>query len=337
MNEQGTPFRRHLSVCYIQWQFRAIYREDYNEKTYDIKLTKTVLINFEGTKIRIRRPNRRVVPRLAKYNEQETVADNFAWVEERVYDLLNADVFLLPLEVPVRIRWLSRFPIAIKLKEPGQRGGNLIVESNKDDALFVAKDGATLFFFARCDRAKEEIFWQFVSASGKVPFPFTIPTVTPTQDMSVINAMVTRIGGDVLVDPIWKKIIFEKVAQKISQIKRPYYLQDIKLTDLDMGTALPTLSNVSERVKVDKLGTWFTMDMELKGPIRSTIVAHVDLMKFRDPEEAKVSRKVVLIGQFKSRAFLKLRFIKTCTGEEGRIDEEIESLRGTNNECQKNG
>ncbi|XP_055342410.1 testis-expressed protein 2-like [Paramacrobiotus metropolitanus] len=267
-------------------------REDYDEKTYTPNITKSVLVNFEGSRIRVRRPQRRVVPLAEVHDEKEEIPADFIWAEERLYDARNADVFLLPLEVPVKIRWLNRFPIAVKLKplQQPQAGGALIVESRPEvDAKFVAKDGNTLFFFARCDRAKEEIFWHFVSASGQVPFPFKVPRVTPTPDMSPLNALLTRIGGDVLVDPVWKQLIFEKVAQKISQIKKPYFLAEIRMTHMDMGDSLPTLSNVSQRIKMDRLGVWFTMDMSLQGPIVSTIVTHVDLRRFQDPEQAKAA------------------------------------------------
>ncbi|XP_055331252.1 testis-expressed protein 2-like [Paramacrobiotus metropolitanus] len=260
--------------------------EDFDEKKYFLERTKPILVNFEQSTLRIRRPNHRVVPRMAFFNEHEKQKlEDVTWTEEREYDLRNADVFLLPFDVPVKIRWLCRFPIGIKLKELGQAAGELVVEAQDKDTKFLKKDASTLILFARCDREKEELFWRFITASGKTPYRFAMPSVNISPDMTVLTAFVHRVGADILVDPLWRKILFEKFGQKLGQIKRPYYLEELKLTDLNLGRSLPTFGEVSRDIRVDRLGLWFEVDFEMRGPITITLETSMNVLKMTHPEE----------------------------------------------------
>lgn len=226
----------------------ASRREDFDEGKFFLSRTKTVFVSFEGTMIRIRKPDHRVVARLALHSETPLDIDQVKFTEERVYDLQNSDVFLLPLDVPVKIRWLCRFPIAVRLHvaaRPPHQNKTIVVEADqKKDDRFLAKDESTLILLARCDREKEELFWKFMSASGKTPYrlaltEFKLPAV-PTP----LNTFFARVFADFLVDPIWKKVIGDKIQAKIRSIKRPHYLEELKLVDVDMGNNLPTFGQV---------------------------------------------------------------------------------------------
>lgn len=221
------------------------------------------------------------------YDEVEKKED-LTWVEERICDLRSADVFLLPLNVPVKIRWLCRFPIAIKLKDVGEAKREIVVEKDIHDPTYFKKDPNTLFLFARCDREKEELFWRFIMASGKSPYQFKLPTFSVSAGMTPLTGFVQRLFADVLVDPLWRKILIEKVGKKLDQIKRPHYLDELKVLDVDLGRALPKFGEVASDIRTDRLGTWFEVDCEWRGPITFILSANLNVIKMTHPEESKV-------------------------------------------------
>lgn len=115
-----------------------------------------------------------------------------------------------------------------------------------------------------------------------------MPTVGITTDMTPLTAFVQRLAADILVDPLWKKILFEKVEQKLAQIKRPTYLEELKLVDLNMGRSLPTFGEVSSHIRIDRLGTWFEVDFELRGPITIVMQTNLNMIKMTHADELKV-------------------------------------------------
>ncbi|GAV03601.1 hypothetical protein RvY_13997 [Ramazzottius varieornatus] len=259
-------------------------REDFNEATFVLKKTKSVFVSFEGTKIRIRRPEKRVVKREAFYDEEPQDINAIKWREERVYDLLNSDVFLLPLDVPVKIRWLARFPIAIKLKLV-EAPTSIIVEADKKNDRLLQKDESTLILFARCDREKEELFWKFMSCSGKTPYRLNSTNFTVEANPTPFNTFVQRVLADFPVDPIWKEIIQEKISAKLQQIKKPHYLEDLKVTDLVLGKSPPKFGVFSDKVGVDRLGIWLEVDFEMHNPVCITLTTNLNAFKMSHPED----------------------------------------------------
>ncbi|OQV24960.1 putative Testis-expressed sequence 2 protein [Hypsibius exemplaris] len=265
-------------------------QEDFDEGKYFLDRTKTVFVSFEGTSIRIRKPNHRIVPRLAMYDEVSKDIGEVQFAGERVYNLSGADVFLLPLDVPVKIRWLCRFPIAIKLQVAARVTDNktIVVEGDQKDDRFLGKDEATLILFARCDREKEELFWKFMSASGKTPYRLTSTQFQLPSKATPLNTFFARCFADFLVDPVWKKVMKDKIQSKLQQIKRPHYLEELRVVELDLGKNLPTFGQVSEKIGIDRLGVWFEIEsFELQGPIRITLATSLNLLKLTGKADKK--------------------------------------------------
>lgn len=265
-------------------------REDFDEGKYFLNRTKTVFVNFEGNNIRIRKPNHRVVPRLALHDEVPVDISTVKFGEERVYSLTGSDVFLLPLDVPVKIRWLCRFPIAIKLQVAARvlENKTIIVEGSQNDDRFLGKDEATLILFARCDREKEELFWKFMSASGKTPYRLALTQFQLPTSATPLNTFFARCFADFLVDPVWKRVITDKIQAKLRTIKRPHYLEELRVVDIDLGKNLPVFGQMSEKVGVDRLGVWFEIEsFELHGPIRITLATSLNMLKLTGKADKK--------------------------------------------------
>ena len=255
-----------------------------------MKKTKSVFVSFEGTKIRIRRPEKRLVKREAYYDEVPQDINQIKWKDERVYDLLNSDVFLLPLDVPVKIRWLMRFPIAIKLKLV-EAPTSIVVEGDQNNDRLLQKDESTLILFARCDREKEELFWKCMSCSGKTPYRLLSTNFTVEANPTPFNTFFQRVFADFFVDPVWKETIKEKITAKLGQIKKPHYLEDLKVADLVLGKSPPKFGVFSDKVGVDRLGVWLEVDFEIHNPLHITLITNLNAFKMSRPEDKEVHLK----------------------------------------------
>ena len=141
------------------------------------------------------------------------------------------------------IDWLTGFFQV--LAKTAQENKTIVVEGDQStDDRFLGKDESTLILFARCDREKEDLFWRFLSASGKTPYRMALPEFKLPASPTPLNTFFARAFADILVDPIWKKVIGDKIQAKIKTIKRPHYLEELKLVDVDMGPNLPTFGQV---------------------------------------------------------------------------------------------
>ncbi|XP_069685318.1 testis-expressed protein 2 isoform X2 [Periplaneta americana] len=100
-------------------------------------------------------------------------------------------------------------------------------------------------------------------------------------DVLWINAMVGRVLFDVLKNPYWVQKIQERLQRKLSIIKLPYIIEDLLITDLDLGHNLPMAHRASHPV-VDERGLWVDLDITYEGTICFTLETKLNLMKLKE-------------------------------------------------------
>uniref|UniRef100_A0A8C2T156 SMP-LTD domain-containing protein n=1 Tax=Coturnix japonica TaxID=93934 RepID=A0A8C2T156_COTJA len=61
-----------------------------------------------------------------------------------------------------------------------------------------------------------------------------------------VNALVGRIFWDFLRERYWAEQVSCKIQKKLSKIKLPYFMNELKLTELDMGTSIPSILSASK-------------------------------------------------------------------------------------------
>uniref|UniRef100_A0A665WEV5 SMP-LTD domain-containing protein n=1 Tax=Echeneis naucrates TaxID=173247 RepID=A0A665WEV5_ECHNA len=61
-----------------------------------------------------------------------------------------------------------------------------------------------------------------------------------------VNSLVGRIFWDFLREKYWTNQVAHKIQKKLSKIKLPYFMNELTLADLDMGTCLPQVLNTSK-------------------------------------------------------------------------------------------
>ncbi|NWX80999.1 TEX2 protein, partial [Alca torda] len=70
--------------------------------------------------------------------------------------------------------------------------------------------------------------------------------------MAWMNALVGRIFWDFLREPYWAEQVSNKIQKKLSKIKLPYFMNELTLTELDMGTSIPSVLSASNPTVNDR-------------------------------------------------------------------------------------
>ncbi|KAG7268148.1 hypothetical protein CRUP_023692 [Coryphaenoides rupestris] len=161
----------------------------YDPETYHATLTQSVYVRLEGSTLRLSKPNRNI-PRRATHNEPKP---DVSYVSQKIYDLMDSKVYLVPQPLAKKRVWNKKYPICIELAKqddfmskaegerpdvvkdltasvPGDRGGGGARTGGaqgKGKASLSRRD-LTLYLFGRTGREKEEWFQRIlVAARGK--------------------------------------------------------------------------------------------------------------------------------------------------------------------------
>ncbi|XP_051939192.1 testis-expressed protein 2-like isoform X1 [Hippocampus zosterae] len=145
---------------------------NYDPETYHATLTHSVFVRLEGSVIRLSKPNHNIARR-AIHNEPKP---DVTYISQKIYDLTNSKVHLLPQSLARKRIWNKKYPICIELgkqddfiskvegdtSENRKEGTGGTQEPNRP--MSSGRD-LTLYLFGRTGREKEEWFQRFMSAS----------------------------------------------------------------------------------------------------------------------------------------------------------------------------
>ncbi|KAM9779615.1 testis-expressed protein 2-like [Neosynchiropus ocellatus] len=102
--------------------------------------------------------------------------------------------------------------------------------------------------------------------------------VVRSADASWINALVGRIFWDFLRDKYWTDQVAHKIQKKLGKIKLPYFMNELTLADLDMGTCLPQVLSTSKPT-LDRRGLWLEVELMYTGCLQMTLETKMNLCK----------------------------------------------------------
>ncbi|KAK2533615.1 testis-expressed protein 2 [Columba guinea] len=129
-----------------------------------------------------------------------------------------------------------------------------------------------------------------VQAGGspeRSPSHSTLGSPTPTKlgedgrskaGMAWMNALVGRIFWDFLRERYWAEQVSNKIQKKLSKIKLPYFMNELTLTELDMGTSIPSVLSASNPTINDR-GLWVDMEVTYSGSLQMTLETKMNLCK----------------------------------------------------------
>ncbi|XP_068439916.1 testis-expressed protein 2 [Clinocottus analis] len=92
------------------------------------------------------------------------------------------------------------------------------------------------------------------------------------------NALIGRIFWDFLREKHWADVVSRKIQKKLSNIRLPYFMNELTLTELDMGCSMPHIVTTS-RPEVNNRGLWVELQLVYTGALQMTLQTKFNLSK----------------------------------------------------------
>ncbi|EHB07340.1 Testis-expressed sequence 2 protein [Heterocephalus glaber] len=108
-----------------------------------------------------------------------------------------------------------------------------------------------------------------------------LPEASPSEEEEQeawVNALLGRIFWDFLGEKYWSDLVSKKIQMKLSKIKLPYFMNELTLTELDMGVAVPKILQAFKPY-VDHQGLWIDLEMSYNGSFLMTLETKMNLTK----------------------------------------------------------
>ncbi|KAM9391648.1 testis-expressed protein 2 isoform 2-T4 [Pholidichthys leucotaenia] len=93
-----------------------------------------------------------------------------------------------------------------------------------------------------------------------------------------VNAFLGRIFWDFLREKYWANVVSKKIQMKLSKIRLPYVMNELTLTELDMGFSIPKILRAS-KPSVDHQGLWFDLEISYTGSFLMTLETKMNLAR----------------------------------------------------------
>ncbi|XP_053354456.1 testis-expressed protein 2-like [Clarias gariepinus] len=105
------------------------------------------------------------------------------------------------------------------------------------------------------------------------------------ESVSWLNALIGRIAWDFFRELHWSEWVSRKIQMKLSKIRLPYFMNELTLTELDMGMCTPRILWASQP-SVDHQGLWFDVEVSYKGSFLMTLETKMNLSRLGKEGEA---------------------------------------------------
>ncbi|KAM7418489.1 hypothetical protein PAMA_015891 [Pampus argenteus] len=137
-----------------------------------------------------------------------------------------------------------------------------------------------------------------------------------------VNAAIGRVFWDFLREPYWAELVSKKIQMKLSKIRLPYFMNELTLTELDMGSVTPRILGAS-KPSIDYQGLWFDLDISYSGSFLMTLETKMNLIRLGKEGEN------VRLGEFGKEGYRPRTYCLADSDEEsssaGSSDEEDSS------------
>ncbi|XP_063739812.1 testis-expressed protein 2-like isoform X2 [Eleginops maclovinus] len=98
------------------------------------------------------------------------------------------------------------------------------------------------------------------------------------DNVAWLNATLGRVFWDFLCEPYWAELVSKKIQMKLSKIRLPYFMNELTLTELDMGSATPRILGAS-KPSIDYRGLWFDLELSYSGSFLMTLETKMNLIR----------------------------------------------------------
>ncbi|XP_038570328.1 testis-expressed protein 2-like isoform X2 [Micropterus salmoides] len=117
------------------------------------------------------------------------------------------------------------------------------------------------------------------------------PSGEEEDNVAWVNAALGRVFWDFLSEPYWAELVSKKIQMKLSKIRLPYFMNELTLTELDMGSATPRILGAS-KPSIDYRGLWFDLEISYSGSFLMTLETKMNLIRLGKEGES------VRLGEF---------------------------------------
>lgn len=123
-----------------------------------------------------------------------------------------------------------------------------------------------------------------------------------------LNVLIGRLFFDFLIEDTWSQLVTEKIQKKLNRIKLPFFLTELTVKDINLGSALPKIHHASDP-SVDERGLWVDIDLSYNGSFHMTLETKLNLRRFKaDSEEfwnslSEVSKQSEMLQQNKQTVY----------------------------------
>ncbi|XP_077461589.1 testis-expressed protein 2-like isoform X2 [Stigmatopora argus] len=132
------------------------------------------------------------------------------------------------------------------------------------------------------EKSPEQHCPQSSPAAEKKPQSLSSAQEQPKEEgedhVAWVNAVIGRLFWDFLREPYWAQFVSKKIQMKLSKIRLPYFMNELTLTELDMGVATPKILQAS-KPSIDYKGLWFDLDVSYTGSFLMTLETKMNLIR----------------------------------------------------------
>ncbi|XP_076272264.1 testis-expressed protein 2 isoform X4 [Rhynchophorus ferrugineus] len=97
-----------------------------------------------------------------------------------------------------------------------------------------------------------------------------------------LNTLLGRVLFDCMRNPEFSKKFQNRIQKKLQTIKLPYFIEEIIITELNLGKTPPLILN-TEKPSLNERGIWIDLDISYEGSVVLTLQTKLNLMKLKNP------------------------------------------------------
>lgn len=120
----------------------------------------------------------------------------------------------------------------------------------------------------------------FTDQAQSAPVEESSPSSGISHDGLWINALFGRVLFDMHKCPDFINVIQDKIQRKLSNIKLPYFMESLLVSELVIGQGAPVIHSATKPI-LDDRGLWFDLDITYEGTLTMTIETKLNLMKLK--------------------------------------------------------
>ncbi|XP_028821340.1 testis-expressed protein 2-like isoform X2 [Denticeps clupeoides] len=103
-------------------------------------------------------------------------------------------------------------------------------------------------------------------------------STSPGEQPVWLNVLIGRIFWDFLQEKYWADLVSHKIQKKLSKIRLPHFMNELTLTELDMGSSMPQVMSTYEP-QVNPRGLWLQLEVRYTGALKMTLETKINLSK----------------------------------------------------------